>query len=258
MILILEHSPFTGALRLGSALRDYGHRLRTVALHRGDALPADLDDVEGVITTGGPQSGNDRDQWLDREMELIRSANEAAIPVVGLCLGSQIMARALGGKVGPVAGGIELGWHDVRLTPAGIEDAVYSGISWTSRQLHFHREQVTEPPPGARVLATSDRCPVQAWAHGLRTYAFQYHPEVEPDTALDWAQREPQALQEAGTTLDQLRRETERWYPECERLAGRLFDSIALYLMPTDRRRAIGHKPNAIRGGSTAARSDAD
>ncbi len=235
-ILILEHGPTTGSLRLGRMLRDYGHRLRVISLHEGDVLPPNLDDVDGVVTCGGPQSAMGDEPWLEPEMEYLRAAHEGSIPTVGLCLGSQILARALGGEVGPVEGGIELGWQAVTLSDLGREDVIHAGIAWESMQFHWHREQVIKVPPEARVLAASARCPVQAWALGLRTYAFQYHPEVFPETIETWAADEPQALREAGTTIEQVRGDTERYYSTYERLAERLFDSLALFLMPVDRR----------------------
>ena len=90
--------------------------------------------------------------------------------------------------------------------------------------------------PGARVLATSQRCAVQAWALGLRTYGFQYHPEAVPETVETWAAEEPAALDEAGVTLDQLKARTAEVYPAFERLTARLFEWVSLLLMPADRR----------------------
>ena len=91
-------------------------------------------------------------------------------------------------------------------------------------------------PPGARVLATSTACDVQAWALGLRTYAFQYHPEADPATLQGWADDEPQTLQEAGISPETLREESLKHNPTFERVSLRLMKSIALYLIPADRR----------------------
>ena len=235
-IVILEHGPSTGAMRLAAALRDYGHRIRVIELHAGAAVPADLDDTDGIVATGGNYSANDTEPWLAPEMEFLARADAAQLPVIGICLGSQVLARALGGEVAPMEGGIELGWHEVALTPAGAEDPLYAGIAWTSMQFHWHQDQVTKMPEGARVLATSERCQTQAWACGLRTYGFQYHPEVYADTAAAWAARHPDALLEAGITLDELKTRTVEHYPSFERLSRRLFDAIAMLLVPSDRR----------------------
>jgi GMP synthase (glutamine-hydrolysing) len=154
---------------------------------------------------------------------------------VGLCLGSQLLGRALGGTVSRLEAP-EVGWHEVTLTPTGCEDPLHAGIAWTSVQPHWHQDHVSELPAGARLLSSSTRCPTQAWAVGLRTYGFQYHPEIEASAMERWAEQDPDMLRAGGLTLDQLRQQTETHYPTCARLADRLFQSIALLLIPVDRR----------------------
>lgn len=235
-ILVFEHSDRSGVGRFGHALRNYGHKLRIVRLHLNEPIPVDLDDVDGVVSCGGPDSANDDSlPWIERELELLRTAAEADMPVVGLCLGSQLLARALGGDVG-VMDQPEVGWHEVRLSPVGREDPIYAGVAWNSRQAHWHHDHVLSPPAGARVLASSSSCKVQAWARGLRCYAFQYHPEIDQNGIDAFAADDPQALQQSGLTLEELRKQTQKHYPTFARLADRLFESIALLLMPVDRR----------------------
>lgn len=236
-ILVIKHSPHAGIHRLGETLNDYGHRLRTVAVHEGDTLPPDLDDVDGIVSCGGAPSANDDSlEWLAPEMDLIRAAHEHGLPVVGLCLGAHITARALGGTVMPCDDGIQLGWFDVRLNHIGREDPLHAGIAWTSPQFHWNREQVTKPPDGARVLASSHRCKIECWALGLRTYAFQYHPEIHRQTIDTWIDDDPYALEEANETREELATQTKQHFPTMQRLTDRLFQSIALLLMPVDRR----------------------
>ena len=119
--------------------------------------------------------------------------------------------------------------------PAG---PLFAGIAWRSIQLHWHRYQVTTVPPGGRVLAFSELTKVQAWALGLRTYGIQYHPETFPETLERWADDEPEGLLQGGLTRSQLRASTEEHYPTSARLADRLFESMALLVMPLDRRYA--------------------
>jgi GMP synthase (glutamine-hydrolysing) len=236
---IIEHSDRTGSDRLGEVLRDHGHRLEVIGAHRGEAIPTDLDDIDAIITCGGPQSPLDDDlPWLRPEMGLLRLAHEAARPVVGICLGCQILARALGGEVAPLECGIEWGFHELTLSGAGREDPLFAGIAWRSMQLHAHRFQVKTAPPGARVLASSMRTPIQAWGLGLRTYGIQYHPEAYARTIEAWADEEPQALEEAGLRRQQLADQIAEHYDAFARLADRLFNSMALLLMPLDRRYA--------------------
>jgi GMP synthase (glutamine-hydrolysing) len=236
-ILVLEHSSRSGILRFGKILRDYSHRLRIVKLHEGDPLPPDLDDVDGIVSCGGPQSATDDSlDWLEGEMELIRLARERDLPIVGLCLGCQITARALGGRVERMGEEPEIGWHEVKLSPVGREDPVHAGLPWRMMAAHWHGDHVAELPPDARLLASSERCKVQAWAVGLRTYCFQYHPEIERQSFEDFAADTPEALERFGMPIEELRRQTAQHYAEFERLTTRLFESLALLVMPVDRR----------------------
>lgn len=235
-ILVFEYSSTAGALRLAAKLRDYGHKLRTISLHEQHEVPSDLDEVDGIVVSGGPQNANDDHPWLDAQIGLLQQAHEADVPIVGICLGSQILAKALGGEVGEVKNEIELGWHEVSLTEIGREDVIHTGVPWNSMQFHWHRQEVAKPPAGARVLAKSQQCEVQAWSLGMRTYGFQYHPEIYKKTIDVWAEDEPQALEDAGLLIDQLSEQTQANYEEFERVTDRLFESIALFLMPVDRR----------------------
>lgn len=236
-ILVIEHSARSGIQRLGRILRSYGHRLRYVRFHLGEAIPPDLDDVDGIVSCGGSPSANDDNlPWLDSEMQLLRQAHAMQMPIVGLCLGSQILARALGGEVAQMKGGPEVGWHEVCLTPAGREDPLHAGIGWRSIQAHFHYDAVTEPPPGAHLLASSDRCKVQAWVLGLRTYGFQYHPEIDSDSMAAIIDDDPELLTKSHQTRDQIVNGTKKYFPAFERITNRLFENIALLLMPVERR----------------------
>lgn len=236
-ILVFEHSDLAGSGRLGETLRNHGHLLRVLSLQSGDAVPVDLDDVDGIICCGASDSAcsDTPPDWFEPEMALVREAHEREMPVVGICFGSQLVARALGGTVEPLDGGVELGWIPVELNHLGREDVLHAGIPWSSLQPSWHRDHVAKLPDGARVLATSPRC-IQCWAAGLRTYGIQYHPEVYPETLESWATDEPKDLEEAGITLDELRQQTREQFPTCLRLSQRLFEAIALCLMPVDRR----------------------
>jgi GMP synthase (glutamine-hydrolysing) len=235
--VILEHSDRTRSDRLGEILRNHGHRLRVIQLHHDDPVPPDLDGIDAIISCGGPQSPlDDSLDWLEPQMELIRQAHASAVPILGLCLGCQIVTRALGGEVAELEGGPEIGWHEVRLTSTGREDPLYAGHAWSSMQIHWHRFHAATPPPGARVLAASDRTPVQAWALGLRTYAIQYHPESYPETIDGWAEQDPATVDQAGLSRETLRAQTDEHYQAMARLASRIFELVALVLMPLDRR----------------------
>ncbi len=235
-IIVFEHTDISTVLRLGATLRDYGHKLDIRRLHDGGTVPVDLDDVHGVIACGGPYSANGDEPWIAEEQAYLKAAHEAGVPVFAICFGCQQLAKALGGAVGPLDGGSEIGWHDVHLSNAGKDDPLHTGVPWTTPQVHWHNEHVTEPPPGGRVLASSTRTPVQAFAVGLTTYAVQYHPEYVPQTITQLIEDEPEALAAADLTAEELLEQTRAKYPGMERVTQRMFESIALFLMPLDRR----------------------
>ncbi len=233
-IVIVEHSPNFGAGILARTLRDFGHRLRVIRADRGDALPSDLDGVTGVVSCGGPQSAYGQEPWLAVETSFLRDAHGAGIPVVGLCLGAQLLAQALGGEVRK-SSTPEVGWFDLRLSPVGREDPLLAGIAWTSTQFCWHFDEVAAPPPGARILASSERCKVQAYGVGLTSYGFQYHFEWDRAIVLKEIELCDAELRSAGTDAGTIRAGLERHMATSERLARRLSESIALLLMPVDR-----------------------
>ncbi len=234
--LVLEFSDLAGCRRLGAALRDYGHRLRIVRVHHGDALPGDLDDVDAIVMMGGPQNVADEPDWLEPISALAREAHTREMPVLGVCLGCQILAHALGGEVAALEGGPEVGFIDAELNPAGREEPLFAGQPWKQKLFQWHSYEVTKLPPGAKLLASSPRCKVQAWTSGLRTYGLQYHPEVDVVAIEAFATDKPDELRAAGLTIEQLDAQIEEHYANFSRLAQRLFEAIALLLMPVDRR----------------------
>lgn len=237
--VILEHSDIARSNRLAAVLRDYGHRLEILRVHRGDPVPTDLDGVDALICCGGAVApDDDTPEWIEPEMALVRAVNDEARPLLGICFGSQLLARALGGTVARMEGGIECGWNEIALTPAGREDPLFAGQPWRFRQPCWHRYHVEEAPPGARILAGNDRSSVQAWGLGLRTYGVQYHPEAYVETVESWADDEPEALAEAGLTRETLRRQHAEHAETGARLARRFFEALALVVMPVDRRYA--------------------
>lgn len=177
-ILVFQHEANEDAAMLGHALAQVGHRLRVIEIHRGQSIPVDLDDVEGIVSMGGNMNVDDADQlpWINREMELIAQAHQRGLPICGVCLGAQLIAAALGGEVGPMDQP-EIGWHPVKLAFPGTIDPIFAGVKWQFMQFHMHGQQVTELPPGATGLASSNQCQHQAFKVGLRTYGFQFHFE---------------------------------------------------------------------------------
>lgn len=240
-ILIFQHHRAEPTCRLGETLQDIGHRLRTVALYEGESLPSDLDDVDGVISMGGPMNVDQADAfpWIEGEMALIKQAHEAKLPVVGICLGAQLVAKALGGEVGPMEQA-EVGFGPLRLAFPGTTDPIYAGIPWSTTTFHAHAQQVTDLPPGATPLAGSPACKNQAFKVGLTTYAFQYHFEWDRADLARVLSSMTGWLTEIGADVPAIKADIDKSYPMYRHLGDRLCRTLTDLVFPLDKR--LSHK----------------
>ncbi|MEZ6241992.1 MAG: type 1 glutamine amidotransferase [Phycisphaerales bacterium] len=235
-ILVLQHSSFGTPGRLGMTLRDHGFKLdiRRVDLpidQGGDPLPPDLDDVHGVVSLGGPQNTDQNLPWLTKEMQLLADAHARDLPVVGICLGAQLIAKTLGGKVTRMPKP-ECGFTKVRINPAGQTETILAGVPWESFQYQSHAWEVSELPKGAQLLASSETCKVQCFRAGMRTYAFQFHFEVDQPGIERIAGDDPKILEEACVSETQLEELTTKHYPRFSQIADRLSVNLASYAFP--------------------------
>ena len=236
---IIEPSSSGPAERLAEVLQDLGHRLVFIRPNEGDAIPADASDIDALVIMGGAGSAGSDEGWIASAKELVRTLDAAAMPVLGICLGAQIVAHALGGEVGSVEAGYQFGLADIALTPAGRDDPLFAGLGWTHVQMHHHGEAITTLPDGAKSLAKSGDTAVQAFAKGLRTYGFQFHPECTRQRLTSWCSTEASFMDQAGLTLDAFERQLAQangGFADYERNSSRLLERVALLLMPVDRR----------------------
>ena len=158
-----------------------------VRLDRGEPIP-ELRGFDALWVMGGPQDVWEEAEhpWLADEKAAIREAVRGrAMPFLGICLGHQLLADALGGKVEPAAAP-EIGVFEVVLNGGAADHPLFAGLPERSRFLQWHRAEVRRPPQGASVLATSPRCAIQAIAVGARAFGLQCHAEVDQAILDEW------------------------------------------------------------------------
>ena len=185
-ILVFQHVPFEPLGTLDPILRAAGFRIRYVNFGRTPTARPHLDGYAGVIVLGGPMNVHEVEAHphLLTEIELLQEAYERGMQILGICLGAQLLARALGGDVGPAAD-FEIGWHDVRLNEHGKSDEVLGGFAPVQPMFHWHGDTFTLPP-GATALAGSQLCPNQAFRCGDNAYGLQFHLEVDAALIERW------------------------------------------------------------------------
>jgi GMP synthase-like glutamine amidotransferase len=183
---------------IGEALLEQGHsydaiypmdRFASQSPLSYPGLPSEPGAYAGLVMMGGPMSANDTADhaFLEESMALIRGFGVARRPVLGVCLGAQVIARAYGGEVFRL-GGLEAGYVGMRTTEAAASDPIFAQLSGDFAAFHTHYEGVRNIPE-ATVLATGGMSAVQAYRVGATTYGLQFHPEATIDIARDWVRK---------------------------------------------------------------------
>ena len=182
-VLVIRHARTEGAGFFGVFLDQKHIPWQMVRIDEGDALPSDIADYSGLVMMGGPMSVNDDLPWIAQELNLIRQAMAANKPVLGHCLGGQLISKALGAKVGanPVK---EIGWGEVQVTPGSRGTDLFGVNAFES--FHWHGETF-DLPDGAQHLLSSKFCKNQAYQIG-KAIAFQCHIEMMEDMVKVWCE----------------------------------------------------------------------
>jgi GMP synthase (glutamine-hydrolysing) len=183
-VVAFRHVPFEDLGLIHASLEERGLAVEFADLYREGAALPDVSNAAGLIFMGGPMSANDDLPYLRQELQLIRQAVVRAQPVLGVCLGAQLIAKALGARVyrNPVK---EIGWFDIHLTDAARQDALFAGLEGTETVFQWHGETF-DLPAGAVWLAQSDGCRNQAFRVAANVYGLQFHLEVTPEMIADW------------------------------------------------------------------------
>jgi GMP synthase (glutamine-hydrolysing) len=185
-IAVFQHVAHEILGNLHPALKDAGLRIRYVNFDRGPVKPLDVARYDGLVILGGPMGVYDADKYphLTDEITAIQQMIAANKPVLGICLGSQLIAAALGARV-YASGKREIGWYDVHLTPEGKADPVLGSFEEREKVFQWHGDTF-DLPAGAVHLATSPMFPHQAFRYGDRVYGLQFHLEVDVKQIERW------------------------------------------------------------------------
>ena len=217
----LQHVPFEGPGAFAASLVKRGVQLEHHLVPK-DGLPKDPGDL--LIVMGGPMSVNDPDSWIAEEMTFIRSALHANKPVIGVCLGSQFMAKALGAMVRSGTA-LEIGMTQVRLTAEAKDDPVFSTWPESFEVFEWHGE-VFDLPNACVPLAGSEVAPLQAFRYGAHAYGLLFHLEME-EAGIDSLCREcAPDLTKARLSVQQVKTAARPRLPQLHHMADRLIGHL--------------------------------
>ena len=205
-LLVIEQDELLPGAGIAASVADRrGVEVVTARAFADDLAPLDPAEFSGVVPLGGAMSVLDADRlpYLRTEQRLLRDAVERGVPVLGICLGGQLLASALGAAVRP-SEQPEAGWLDVRPTPQAAGDALLGHLAGPTPIYQWHVD-VFDLPRGAVRLAESDLSPNQAFRVGERAWGLQFHPEVDLETFDLWHGNHPGACERYGLDEQVLR-----------------------------------------------------
>ena len=213
MIHVIQNDPEVPAGIIGAELRRQGAPWQAVKVFLGEPLPEPRDS-SGVIVLGGAMGANDDRLYpfLTKEKEFIRTTAAAGTPYLGICLGGQLLAAALGARVASDRWA-EIGTSTVALTAAGKADPLLRGVPGEFPVFQWHHDSF-DLPPSAVLLASSPVCPHQAFRAGERAWGLQFHPEVDEAIIGVWCGREDAASAARAGTIEAAWRAAESGFRE--------------------------------------------
>jgi GMP synthase (glutamine-hydrolysing) len=222
-VLVVQHEADDPIHLMGTWMQ--GVDLTTCHAYDGDPVPTSTHGYDGLVVMGGAMGAHDDEKapWLPAVRELIRAATDARTPTLGICLGHQLCAVALGGEIVVNPKGRQLGLTDVGFAAEAVDDRLLGAVVGPRRAMHWNDDVVVRLPDGARQLATAPTGEVQAVRYADTVWGVQWHPEVDDAIVTTWANDGGLGPSEKERLVDDLvraRRELDdAWRPLAERFA---------------------------------------
>jgi len=226
-LLVFQHVPFEPLGIVDSMFKAAGFRIRYVNFNRAENADVAVERYNGLVVLGGPMGADEveRHPHLQFEQAAIRAAVERGMPVLGICLGAQLMAASFGGRI-LRRGAVEFGWRRVTPTAAGVADPVIGHLGGGAEIFQWHSDTFTLPAAAEHLAASAD-CRYQAFRIGECAYGFQFHLEADRALIRRWvgAKRHVAELERRGVAIERERieHETAANIAPARRLAERVF-----------------------------------
>jgi len=233
-LLVCQHVAYEILGTLNPLMKGAGFRIRYVNFGRHPHVEPSLDGYRGLVLLGGPMNVDEVDKYphLGTEVRLVQEALERGIPILGICLGAQLIAKALGGRVAPNCEK-EIGWYDLEPTSDARSDPLLAHFAEREKIFQWHGDTF-EIPRGAVHLATSSACANQAFRYGDNVYGFQFHLEVDEPMIHRWLDvpinQEEIASLNGKVCPERIRNETPSHIARLKELSDRTFGAfLALF-----------------------------
>ena len=214
-ILIFRHVSHEGPGYLETFLQRHDLGFTLISVDAGEAVPASLTDVSGLVFMGGPMSVNDDLPWIPQEISLIQQALDRDLPILGHCLGAQLIAKALGEAITP-NDPPEIGWLPVTIVDQAAGNGWLQALPAEFEVFHWHGETFSLPTGAQRILSSS-HCQNQGFSIG-KTLALQPHVEMTAELVRLWIEKDAAALHHPTVTVQTPAQMTEQLDRRIQRL----------------------------------------